>query len=188
MNNEIKLAIIRALPFLIVICVVAVLIQRQKIKSKDLNINKPISSKSYLIWTIGFLIYTLLTEFFLYSLNILQVNHWNHPLSPSIILIFGAAILAPIAEELIFRGFILNLLIKKKLNMHMAILVQACFFVLLHSFTYENTLSSNIGIVQTFIDALLFAYARQYTQSIYTPITMHISGNLIAIIERFIFF
>lgn len=119
MNNEIKLAIIRTLPFLIAICVVAVLTQRQKIKSKDLNINKPISSRSYLIWTTGFLIYTLLTEFFLYSLNILKVSHWNHPLSPSVILIFGATILAPIAEELIFRGFILNLLIKKKLNIHL---------------------------------------------------------------------
>jgi membrane protease YdiL (CAAX protease family) len=102
------------------------------------------------------------------------------------ILIPGAIILAPIAEELLFRGFILNLLIKKKINNHLAILMQSCFFVLLHNFTYQNTLSSNIGIAQSLIDAMLFGYARQYTKSLYTPITMHITGNVIAIIETFV--
>ncbi|MBF4470039.1 CPBP family intramembrane glutamic endopeptidase [Flavobacterium sp. HJJ] len=99
----------------------------------------------------------------------------------------GAVILAPIAEELLFRGCILNLLNKKKINNHLAVLIQACFFVLLHNFTYQNTMSSNIGIVQSLVDAILFGYARQYTKSLYTPITMHMTGNAIAVIERFIF-
>lgn len=186
MNHEIRLALIRTLPFLVVICIVAILIKRQKIKSRDLDIQKPFSLRSYFVWTISFLSYVLLTEFSLHSFNLLEVSKWNHPFTPSIILIFGAVIIAPVAEELLFRGFILNLLIKKKINLHGAILIQACFFVLLHNFTYENTLSSNIGIAQSLIDAILFGYARMYTKSIYTPITMHITGNTIAILERFI--
>ena len=186
MNHEIRMALVRTLPFLVVIIIIAILIKRQKIKSQHLDIRKPKSLKSYLVWTIGFLAYVLLTEFSLSSFNVLEVNKWNHFFTPSIILIFGAIILAPIAEELLFRGLILNILLKKKINIHWAILIQACFFVVLHNFTYENTLSSNIGIVQSLVDAMLFGYARVYTKSIYTPITMHITGNTIAILERFI--
>ncbi len=185
MNQEVTAAIIRTLPFLVIILVIATLIKRQKINSQALDIQKPNAIILFLIWILGFLLYTLLTEFTLYSFNILEVSKWSHTISPSIILIFGIIILAPIAEELIFRGLILNLLLKKKFNIHFAILIQACFFVLLHNFTYENTLNANIGIVQSLIDAMLFGYARYYTKSIYTPITMHISGNAIAILERF---
>ncbi|WP_281635707.1 CPBP family intramembrane glutamic endopeptidase [Flavobacterium marginilacus] len=187
MNNEIRLALVRTLPFLIVICAVMILIKRGKFKSEELDLRKPQSIKYFLIWTIGFLLYSLLVEFLLYSSSILEIDKWNHSLSSSLILIPGAVILAPIAEELLFRGFILNLLNKKKINNHLAVLIQACFFVLLHNFTYQNTLSSNIGIVQSLVDAMLFGYARQYTKSLYTPITMHMTGNAIAVIERFIF-
>lgn len=186
MNHEISAALIRTLPFLVVICIVAILTKRKKIKTDDLDICKPFSTKSYLIWFVGFLLYTLLTEFVLYLFNIQEVSNWDHSFLPSIILIFGAIILAPIAEELLFRGLILNVIIKKQVNIHWAILIQACFFVLLHNFTYENTVSSYIGIAQSLIDAILFGYARIYTRSLYTPITMHISGNLIAVVERFI--
>lgn len=186
MKHEITSALIRTVPFLIIICVVVILARRKKIYTRDLDIRKPLSIKSYFIWTVGFLVYTLLTEFSLDSFNLLEVNKWSHSLAPSIILIFGATILAPVAEELLFRGFILNVLMKKKIKLHWAILIQAGFFVLLHNFTYQNNLSSDIAILQSFADAILFGYARVYTKSIYTPITMHISGNVIAVVERFI--
>ena len=186
MHDELRSAVLRTLPFLVVILVVAILIGRRKIRSQDIDLKKPDHLGSYLLWTVGFLVYALLIEFLLYARGILEISPWEHSLTPSILLIFGAVVLAPIAEELLFRGLILNVLIKKIGNKHIAILVQALFFVLLHNFTYENTLSSNIGIVQSALDAVLFAYARQYTRSIFTPITMHMSGNAIAILERFI--
>lgn len=186
MNHEIRMALLRTLPFLVVICMIAFLIKRKKIKPLELDIRRPFSWKSYFFWVVGFLAYAVVIEFLLYSFNILEVSEWDHGFSPSIILISGAVIFAPIAEELLFRGLILNVLIKKKIKTHWAIIIQACFFVLLHNFAYENTLSSNIGIAQSFIDGMLYAYARMYTKSIYTPITMHISGNAIAILERFI--
>jgi len=98
----------------------------------------------------------------------------------------GAVVLAPVAEELIFRGIFLNKLLEWKVNKHLAISILSLLFVAMHSFTYENTLSSNISIAQTFIDASLFSYARLYTNSLYTPMAMHATGNLIATLERFI--
>ena len=181
-----RLAIIRTLPFLVVVCVIGVLIKRGKIKSQDLDLVPPFSIKRFIVCTVGFLLFTLTVEYLLSAISILEVSKWHHTFLPSIILIIGATVVAPIAEELIFRGLILNVLAKRKMNRHNAIFLQAIFFVLLHNFTYQNTLSSNIGIAQSLIDAMLFGYARYYTKSIYTPITMHITGNAIAIIERFI--
>ncbi|NBP68730.1 MAG: CPBP family intramembrane metalloprotease, partial [Cytophagia bacterium] len=100
--------------------------------------------------------------------------------------ILGIVILAPIAEELMFRGFLLSRLLNKKINPHLAIAIQAILFVLLHSFAYRNDLSAKISIVQSFIDASLYGYARYHTKSILTPITMHMTGNSIALLEKFI--
>ena len=186
MNHEIKLALIRVLPFLIVIIIVFILSKRKKINPKEIDLRKPQSFKLFLVCCIGFLFYVLITEISLSYFSLLEVSKWNHSYNASLILIFGTVILAPIAEEILFRGFILNQLINKKINLHLAIFIQACFFVLLHNFTYQNTLSSNIGIAQSLIDATFFGYARIYSKSLYTPITMHITGNIIAIIERFV--
>jgi membrane protease YdiL (CAAX protease family) len=187
MNEEIKSALIRVIPFAIILFALLIATKRKKIQIVDLELKRPNSMNHFFFWTIGFLIFILVTEFSLYYLGFLEIDKWNHLLFPSIIRIFGAVILAPIAEEFIFRGLILSKLIKKNIRIHLAILIQACFFVLLHNFTYQNTMSSNIGIVQGLIDASLFGYARYNTKSIYTPITMHITGNLIATLERFIF-
>ena len=187
MNEEIKSALIRVLPFAVVLLVILIRIRQNKINPHDLSLNKPNSINHFLLWTVGFLIFIILTEFTLYKIGILEIDKWNHPLYPSIIRILGTIILGPIAEELLFRGLILNVLTKRNLNIHLAIFIQAVFFVLLHNFTYQNNLSSNIGIVQSLIDASLFGYARYHTKSIYTPMAMHMTGNFIATFERFIF-
>lgn len=117
MNEEIRSAILRTLPFLIVVCVIAMLVKRRKIKSENIDLAKPFSVKCYLSWTLGFLAFTLLVEFLLSNFGILEVSRWKHSVSPSILLITGAVLLAPIAEELLFRGLVLNSL-KKKVSIH----------------------------------------------------------------------
>ncbi|MEO7176680.1 MAG: CPBP family intramembrane glutamic endopeptidase [Saprospiraceae bacterium] len=187
MDEEIKTALLRVIPFLIVIVVIGIRIRLKKVDPIDIGLNKPSSYPRFFAWIFGFLALVLLIEFVLFDMGILEIRHFDHPLFSSIIRIVGAVVLAPIAEEMIFRGFILNLLRKKILNFNFAILIQSIIFVLLHNFTYENTLSSNIGIAQSLMDGCLFGYARYYTKSLYTPIAMHMTGNLIATIERLIF-
>ena len=151
-----------------------------------MSLNKPYSKTNFLLWISSFFVFVILVEFTLYKFDILEIDKWNHSFLSAVIRIFGAIVLAPIAEELIFRGLILSKLINKNFNVHLAIFIQSVVFVLLHNFTYQNSLSSNIGIAQSLIDASLFGYARLYTKSIYTPIAMHMTGNFIATIERFI--
>lgn len=186
MNEEIKAAIIRVLPFVVLLTVFSIRVRQKKFNTAELGLQKPVSLiRSVWCWS-AFLLFILASEFTLYHLGLLEADKWNHTLLPSVIRITGAVILAPIAEEILFRGILLNKLMQWKGNMHVAIFVQAVLFVMVHSFTYENTLSSNIGIAQTFIDAAIYGYARFYTQSIYTPMAMHSTGNLIATLERFI--
>lgn len=127
-----------------------------------------------------------MVEFTSYKFGILEIDRWNHSLFPSVIKIFRAIVLAPITEKLIFRGLILSKKINDNINIHLAIFIQSILFVLLHNFTYQNSLTSNIGIAQSLIDASLFGISRLHTKSIYTPITMHMTGDFIATIERFI--
>lgn len=187
MNEEIRTAIIRILPFIIVLIAITVLIRNKKTTTQAFYLNKPVSYLAYFIWVLGFLIYSIFTDIILSKTGNLEIDKWHHAPLPSVILITGAVILGPIVEELLFRARIFDLMIKWFKNMHLANFVQTCIFVLLHHFTYLNTKSSYIDIVQSLGDALLYGYARIYTKSIYTSTTMHISGNLIAVVERFMF-
>jgi len=185
MNKEISSALLRVLPFALIIFVLLLQKKRGKITQEELALQKPFSFYRYAVCTIGFLVFVITIEYGLHTFGLLEVKKWNHTLISSFIRITGAVILAPVAEELIFRGLLLSKL-SNKVNKHAAILLQAILFVTLHNFAYENTLTSNIGIAQSLLDAVLFGYSRFYTKSIYTSITMHITGNFIATLERFI--
>jgi len=186
MPTEIKYTLFRVLSFLAVIIAMRVAVKRGRISGQDLCIQPPVSYRQLFIWWGLFLLFIIATELTLFKTGLLEVTHWNHNLPSSLIRILGIVVLAPVSEELLFRGLFLHKLIQWKLNKHIAVLIQALVFVILHSFAYENTLSSNIGIVQGFLDACIYAYARFYTKSIYTSIVMHSTGNLIAVLEQFI--
>ncbi|HMG14922.1 MAG TPA: CPBP family intramembrane glutamic endopeptidase [Saprospiraceae bacterium] len=187
MKNELLLSLIRVLPFLIIIIIIKLRSKEGKLDQIDLYLKQPDKISSLLIWCLAYLIFILITEYVLYQFGLLEIKHWNHSLISSIILIIGAVILAPIAEELIFRGIILEKLIQWKIRKQTAIFLQAILFVLLHNFTYDLTITSTISIATTLVDAVLFAYAKYETKSIYTSMSMHSTGNLIATLERFIF-
>jgi membrane protease YdiL (CAAX protease family) len=186
MTGELRSALLRVLPFAVVLVFLLLRIKKGKLQVEGLYLNPPPSRGQFWLWTFGFLIFVLLIELLLNTLGILEVSHWHHPWYSSLIRIFGAVILAPLTEELVFRGIILGML-ARKMNLHLAIFLQAVFFVLLHGFTYESSLNSNIGIVQGFVDASLYAYAKYHTRSLYTPMAMHMTGNIVATAERFIF-
>lgn len=187
MTEEIKSAIFRVLPFAIALLLILILLKKNRITRDSLYIRKPVSMSRFFAWWGGFLLLAMGIEYMLFKSGHLEVSHWEHAFAPSVIRIFGIVVLAPVAEELLFRGIITNRLQNFNLNLHVVVILQALLFVLMHSFAYENTVSSNIGIIQSFFDACLFAYARINTKSIYTCIAMHATGNAIAVIEQFIF-
>jgi membrane protease YdiL (CAAX protease family) len=185
MGIEVKEALIRVIPFFLILIGLSIGIKKKKISTQELYINKPVSHKAVMSWLIGFLLCVAAFESTLYQLGLLNISSWKHDLLSSIIRITGMVILAPIAEELIFRGLILSKLRKLKISKLVAIVLQAVLFVALHS-VYDFTISSQIGMLQLFIDAIIFAYAMYHTKSIYTPILLHAAGNLVAVLEQFL--
>lgn len=85
-------------------------------------------------------------------------------------------------EELIFRGALLYLLIKK-LGVKTACLISAICFGVYHWFTsgaMGNPLQMTIIFVMTGIWGLMFAMAFARTKSLYLPIGLHFGWNFIS--------
>ena len=90
--------------------------------------------------------------------------------------IVGIVVLAPLGEELLFRGVIFKLLAQKSTTL--AVLITAAFFAGFH-IQY-----SWIGMALVFIDGLYFGLARAWSGSTLLTIVMHCAGNGFAVYQR----
>lgn len=86
-------------------------------------------------------------------------------------------IIAPIAEEVLFRGYLFGKL-KKKVPVWVAILITSLLFGFVH-------LSWNVGI-DTFALSVIMCILREITGSINAPILLHMTKNSIAFYLIFI--
>ncbi len=96
----------------------------------------------------------------------------------SIILsIITVGVIAPIAEEFLFRGVIYNTL-NKKISIKWTIIIQAILFGVFHGNLVQ-------GLYATFL-GLIFGYVTYKTKSLWPAITMHIVNNLVATIVSYL--
>jgi len=99
------------------------------------------------------------------------------PVSP-IISIFSVIIVAPIYEEIIFRGILLRGM-AKKINPNIALVVSALLFAIVHMNIPQGINAFFLGLVVGFI------YLR--SGSIYLSIIAHLVNNLLALSVTFLF-
>lgn len=183
MGGGVAAALIRVAPFVVLLGVIAIRVRQGRISASDLSWQRPHSLSVAAVWWLGFVTLACAVEAFLYFYGMLELGNFKHAGMSAAIRIIGMIALAPICEELLFRGLLLNWLTRKLGSFHVAAVAQAVAFVALHTFAYEGSLQSVIGIVQSFFDAMLFAYARRHAGSLLVPIAMHASGNAIAVLE-----
>lgn len=84
-------------------------------------------------------------------------------------------------EELIFRGVVLYILLKK-IGLTKAVIISAIGFGIYHWFSFEvfgNIAEMAIVFVTTGIMGLLLAYGYAKTNSLYVPIAIHLAWNLV---------
>jgi uncharacterized protein len=84
-------------------------------------------------------------------------------------------------EELIFRGVLLYMLLKKLGNTK-AIIISAAAFGIYHWFSHElfwNAKAMAVEFIVTGAMGLLLAYAYSKTYSLYIPVAIHIGWNII---------
>lgn len=87
-------------------------------------------------------------------------------------------LLAPLAEEVAFRGTIFGNLRKKGASPAVAILATAALFAAAH-LQYWGP-----GLVVVLADGVLFGLARHRTGSLFVPVLLHTLGNAYAVAER----
>ena len=104
-------------------------------------------------------------------------------LSKPIILGFiSVVIIAPIAEEFIFRGFLFSQLKLTKLGPWGAISLSSLLWTVIH-FQYELKI-----LLVLFLFGLFLGYVRMAYQSLSLPIILHGINNLFAFVMAYYFF
>ncbi len=83
--------------------------------------------------------------------------------------ILAMIILAPVVEEFVFRGFLLNNL-TARFGTTTAIALSSCLFAILHT-----------DILGSFLFAVLLSLVYIKTRSLYGPILIHMANNMIAV-------
>jgi membrane protease YdiL (CAAX protease family) len=97
--------------------------------------------------------------------------------------LIGAAVLAPIGEETLFRGYMFNALrqtfAERSWGVPLAYVLSAALFAAVHSVTVSQGL---IGVlVPIFVIGLLLAWAMHYTKSLIPGIIAHAINNGVAL-------
>lgn len=88
---------------------------------------------------------------------------------------FLMVIVTPIIEEILYRGIIFNLFLKKY-SVIISITLSSLIFALIHL--------KFIGIGYLFLYGLLFGFAYYKTKSLFTPILLHVLINFMASITK----
>ena len=101
---------------------------------------------------------------------------WTYPLPQIALRVFGIVLLAPVAEELLFRGLLFHRLVAW--SAVAAVLIPAVLFSVLH-LQYSVP-----DMVLIFVDGVFLGIVRWATGSTYLTIAMHVAGNLFAISQR----
>jgi len=126
-----------------------------------------------LTWSVGFGVLALLGFFILsiYGHNPLQLIKTRLPRWPGDILLFYlvGGIVAPIAEEVFFRGIVYGFL--RRWGVLLALTGTTVLFVLAHAIISRIPLTQIVG-------GIVFAVAYEVEGNLMVPITIHVLGNM----------
>ena len=128
--------------------------------------------KKGLIWSFGFGILAFFASLALFIAGIDPLPLIRMPMSSNlnqfILMILIGGILAPVAEELFFRGVLYGFF--RRWGVSVALIVSTLLFVSVHP------LGHGIPVIQI-VGGILFAAAYEVEGSLMSPITIHVLGN-----------
>jgi membrane protease YdiL (CAAX protease family) len=174
---------------LFVVLILYAFLRKRKISFKDIGLRGKflIRDLSYALG--GFFTYLLVyfsavttLQFFVKSFNVSQKQNLGVPSTAQgndlWLLFIMLVVLPPIAEEILFRGFIYTSL-RPKMNKVIAAIITSLLFALPHLF------ESNSGILwiagcDTFILSMVLVYVREKTDKLWASMLIHALKNFIA--------
>lgn len=167
-----------------VICIIVCFIWNKKLNKSNVLLKRSLKIKDFfMLFTIGvgigFISDSIIYTFYYFNNEIFNkyTDHMNSMKSGNLITYFVVIFLAPIAEELLFRGIIF-IKAKNAMPFFIANFVQAFLFALLHM--------NIIQMTYTFISGLVFGFVMNQYNTIYAPIILHIYFNAIGSIMGYV--
>jgi membrane protease YdiL (CAAX protease family) len=132
------------------------------------------------VWVCVFGVLIVLEEWVSRRLLHMTVEPWDADrlTLPLVIRLVTMIVLAPLGEELVFRGLMFDQLSRGQLGTTGAVIVGAAVFALLHG-QYAFT-----ALALIFVDGLCFGFARASSNSVLLPIGLHAIGNALAAAQR----
>lgn len=135
-----------------------------------------------LYWCLNFIIVYLTVSFFPQYQNANDAAISGMAQDYFAAMAVGTILLAPMTEELFFRGLIFRGLYGK--NKILAYSVSSAAFCIIHLLSYIGSYSPVdflVGFIQYLPAGVVFCYAYQKADSIYAPILIHMINNAIGI-------
>ena len=182
---------------LAVVIYVPVYIKNRQTSLRDLGVNDWPTFLEIFISPLAFVAYFLLTMVTMsiasgvFSVNIQQQQslpfsqsmlstHWQFFLAFIVMVV-----LAPIAEELLYRGYLYGKL-RNSFSIWLSILITSVAFGLAHLWAGPNLPLQWAVVVDTFTLSLVMCAAREHTGAIWVPVLMHMMKNGIAFYFLFV--
>lgn len=136
---------------------------------------RAVTARTLIAWGSLWAVWLAASEVVIRTFRLDQAAAWPDS-SPIAVMARVAAIgvLGPVAEELLARGLVLRLL-TPRLGRAGAVIVTACGWAALHVRYGAGTLAL------VTVDGVIFGAARVVSGSLWTPIALHVAGNLISI-------
>lgn len=92
--------------------------------------------------------------------------------------LFVMALLPAIAEELVFRGVLLRIMIKSTKKVHLSIFLVAVLFSAIHFQFY--------GFLPRLLLGMILGYLLYWTSSMWAPVLFHFTNNAIAVVAFYL--
>ncbi len=177
MDEELKSTLLRVVPIAFVIPIPFIVCKFKKFPFRETLALKWPPVKQILIWLCIYAVFAIINEFYYLQSEAFRSRAWDFELPVVIIRSIGIIVLAPVAEELIFRGLLFNRLSRLRTGEIGAVIITTVFFAAAH---YQYGLSDMLYIVYL---GLLLGIVRWRTGSVFLTITMHMIANTISVVE-----
>lgn len=163
-----------ALLIVLVVCRVRGLPLRE-----TLALRPPVPSAA-VVWTVAFIALVIVEEVLSRTVFPMPVTPWAGQYAPPVLVlrVLGMVVLAPIAEEIVFRGLMYGQLSRTAVGPVGAVAISALAFSALH-LQYGV-----LGFAFVLVDGLFYGAARAATDSVLLTIGLHALGNAYAAFQR----
>jgi uncharacterized protein len=165
---------------LLIIGIVAVVLRVRRLPARQFLALQWPSFRTTAGWLLAFVLLVAIEETVGRAVGLPQPEPWGSRYTGAALAVrlLGLILLAPIAEELVFRGVLFARIYQTRLGKTGAIVIPAALFALLH-LQYSPMEMSFIAV-----DGLFFGLARYQSRSLLVPILLHASGNAFAAFQR----